>query len=66
MKILQIYCLLAYIAGLFLMHKRLNDVKKLDVRDIILFILAPLCVSPILLMPTLSLFMNLNYVILKK
>lgn len=66
MRTLLYYCVFTYIAGAFFMYKRLRDVGMLEVRDIFLLIVAPVCITPILLMPILSIFVDLNFIVFKK
>lgn len=65
MRILLYYCVFTYIAGAFFMYKRLRDVGLLEIRDMFLLIVAPVCITPILLMPVLSIFVDLNFVVFR-
>jgi len=55
-----------YLGGFYIMHLRYDAKIGLTVRDLIILIFSPFAVLPILIMPILSRFINLDHVLLKK
>lgn len=65
MKILFIYSVLTYIGGAFTIHKKVNMSKEMNAKDVFILLLSPLSITPILMMPIISSFVNMNYILFK-
>ena len=63
---MTIFLIICYILGIGMFHNKYDKTGYIDNRDVILFLLAPLCVLPLVILPFLSKIINLNKVIIKK
>ena len=63
---MTIFIILCYVIGFLMYIDRYKKYNVITIRDSLLFLLSPLCVIPIVLMPIFSIFINLDTELFKK